>query len=130
MSSDLVQTLGGLVILVASAEGMIRGAVGIALRARISPLVVGLTVVSMGTSMPELVVSLFAALKGSSAIAVGNVVGSNIANISLILGLCLLVHPIEVERAARRVHWPVMMIVSLLFAGLLWNHTAKHEEHS
>lgn len=112
---DLLLTLGGLIVLVIGAEVMVRGAVDLALRARISPLVIGLTVVSMGTSAPELLVSLLAAMKGSSAIAIGNVVGSNIVNISFILGLSILLFPIEVDRDARRIHWPVMMAVSLLF---------------
>lgn len=112
---DLLLTVFGLIVLVIGAEVMVRGAVDLALRARISPLVIGLTVVSMGTSAPELLVSLLAAMKGSSAIAIGNVVGSNIVNISFILGLSILVFPIEVDRDARRIHWPVMMAVSLLF---------------
>ena len=116
---DLLITLGGLVVLVLGAEAMVRGAVDLALRARISPLVIGLTVVSMGTSAPELIVSLLAAMKGSSSIAVGNVVGSNIVNITFILGLCVLIFPIDVDRDARRIHWPVMMISSLLFWYLL-----------
>ncbi len=116
---DILLTLGGLVALVIGAEVMIRGAVDLALRARISPLVVGLTVVSMGTSAPELLVSLIAAMKGSSAIAIGNVVGSNIVNISFILGICVVIFPIEVDRDARRIHWPVMMAVSIAFWYLL-----------
>lgn len=118
---DILLTLGGLLILVVGAELMIRGAVDLALRARISPLVVGLTVVSIGTSAPELLVSLMAALKGSNAIAIGNVVGSNIANISLVLGACVLIYPIAVERDAYRIHWPVMMAVSILFTAMFWN---------
>jgi cation:H+ antiporter len=112
---DWFLTLGGLIVLVLGAEGMVRGAVDLALRARISPLVIGLTVVSIGTSAPELLVSLLAAMKGSSSIAIGNVVGSNIVNISFILGVCVLIFPIEVDREARRIHWPVMMAASLLF---------------
>jgi cation:H+ antiporter len=118
---DILLTLGGLLLLVFGAEIMVRGAVELALRARISPLVVGLTVVSMGTSAPELLVSLLAALKGSSTIAIGNVVGSNIANISMVLGACILIYPIEVDRDAYRIHWPVMMLVTLLFTAMLWN---------
>ena len=112
---DLLICLGGLVVLVVGAELLVRGAVDLALRARISPLVIGLTVVSMGTSAPELVVSLIAAIEGSSAISIGNVVGSNIVNISFILGLTILIFPIEVDRDSRRIHWPVMMAASLLF---------------
>ena len=116
---DWFLTLGGLIVLVLGAEGMVRGAVDLALRARISPLVIGLTVVSIGTSAPELLVSLLAAMKGSSSIAIGNVVGSNIINISFILGVCVVVFPIEVDRDARRIHWPVMMSASLLFWAFL-----------
>lgn len=112
---DLLITLVGFVTLVAGAELMVRGAVDLALRARISPLVIGLTVVSMGTSAPELLVSLVSAVHGNSAISIGNVVGSNIVNISFILGVSILVFPIEVDRDARRIHWPVMMGASLLF---------------
>lgn len=120
---DILLTLGGLVALIVGAEVMVRGAVDLALRARISPLVVGLTVVSIGTSAPELLVSLIAAMKGSSAMAIGNVVGSNIANISLVLGAAILVYPITVDRDAYRIHWPVMMVASLLFTALLWDDT-------
>lgn len=118
---DILLTLGGLIALIVGAEVMVRGAVDLALRARISPLVVGLTVVSIGTSAPELLVSLFAAMKGSSAVAIGNVVGSNIANISLVLGAAILVYPITVDRDAYRIHWPVMMLSTLLFTWLLWD---------
>lgn len=121
MTMDALLTLAGLIVLVVGAELMIRGAVDLALRARLSPMVIGLTVVSIGTSLPELLVSLIAAMQGSSEIAVGNVVGSNIANLSLVLGSCILVFPIIVERDAYRVHWPVMMIASLLFVGMLWD---------
>ncbi|MBK8582451.1 MAG: hypothetical protein IPL86_11640 [Flavobacteriales bacterium] len=117
--TDYLLTLGGLIALVIGAELMVRGSVDLALRARISPLVVGLTVVSIGTSAPELLVSLFAAAKGSSSIAIGNVVGSNIINISFILGLSILVFPLEVDREAKRIHWPVVMIVSVLFWWLV-----------
>ena len=116
---ELVLTIVGVVVLIVGAELMLRGAVDLALRARISPLVVGLTIVSFATSLPELLVSLLAAMKGSSAIAIGNVVGSNIANISLILGVCVVVFPIAVEREVRRVHWPVMMGGTVLFMLLL-----------
>lgn len=125
---DILLTLGGLIALIVGAEVMVRGAVDLALRARISPLVVGLTVVSIGTSAPELLVSLFAAMKGSSAVAIGNVVGSNIANISLVLGAAVLVYPISVDRDAYRIHWPVMMLSTLLFTWLLWDDTIARGE--
>jgi len=125
---DLLITLAGLVTLVLGAEFMVRGAVDLALRARISPLVIGLTVVSMGTSAPELLVSLVSAMQGNSAIAIGNVVGSNIVNISFILGLSILVFPIEVDRDARRIHWPVMMAATLLFWWLFMDDVLSQWE--
>lgn len=88
----------GLVLLSVSADYLIRGAVAIAASLNISPLVVGLTIVALGTSLPELVVCVRAAMEGAAGIAVGNVVGSNIANILLILGAGALVFPITANR--------------------------------
>ncbi len=88
----------GLVLLSGGADFLIRGAVALATRMEISPLVVGLTIVALGTSLPELVVCVRAALAGASGIAVGNVVGSNIANIFLIIGAAALIFPISANR--------------------------------
>lgn len=85
-------------VLIAGAESLVRGASSIAKKAGISALVIGLTVVAFGTSTPELVVNLMSAFKGSSDIAIGNIVGSNIANILLILGLSAMVYPLTVKR--------------------------------
>lgn len=105
----------GLLVLIAGGELLVRGAAGLALKARIEPLVVGLTVVAMGTSAPEFVVSLKAAIIGNADISVGNVVGSNIANIALVLGLTAIIFPVAVDRLVIRQDWPMMMITSLLF---------------
>lgn len=94
MMGDLALFLIGLLLLPVAAEVLVRGAVGLANRAGISPLVVGLTVVAMGTSAPELVVCVNAALNGAPGIAYGNVIGSNIANVLLILGAAALITPI------------------------------------
>ena len=88
-----VELAGGLVILVGAAEVMIRGAVGLARIFGLSPLLIGMTVVALGTSAPELVVSLDAALTGNPGLATGNIVGSNIANVLLITGAAALVAP-------------------------------------
>lgn len=88
----------GLVVLVFGAEVLVRGASSLADKLGISPMVIGLTVVAFGTSAPELIVNIFAALKGSSDIAIGNVIGSNISNILLILGLCALIKPLRVNK--------------------------------
>lgn len=125
---DVLFSLAGLLGLVLGAELMVRGAVDLALRVRMSPLVVGLTVVSIGTSVPELLVSLLAALRGASDIAMGNVVGSNIANIGLVLGMAVMIFPVAVDRDARRVHWPVMMAASVLLVGLLHDNVLARWE--
>jgi len=97
MLSDTLFLLLGLVLLIAGGDLLVRGAVRIAERLRLSPMLVGLTVVGMGTSMPELAASLQASLAGSPGIALGNIVGSNIANSLLILGVAALIAPIAVK---------------------------------
>ncbi|QDT05043.1 Inner membrane protein YrbG [Rubripirellula lacrimiformis] len=104
----------GLVILVAGAELLVRGAVTLAEVARISPLVIGLTVVAFGTSAPELAVSTVSSLKGDSQIALGNVVGSNLFNVLLILGLSALIVPLSVSSQLVRLDVPIMVAVSIL----------------
>ena len=110
----------GLVLLTLGGDGLVRGASGIARRFGISPLMIGLTVVAFGTSAPELVVSIIATLGGSHAVAVGNVVGSNIFNVLLVLGLCAVVTPLVVAQQLVVRDVPVMIAASLLvlFFGL------------
>jgi len=104
----------GLVILVMGAEGLVRGSSALALRLGITPLVVGLTVVAFGTSSPELAVSVESALAGSSSIAVGNVIGSNVANIGLILGLTAMIRPMHVQPSLLREQIPMMIVISVV----------------
>lgn len=106
----------GLVALIVGAEAMVRGASRLAVSWGISPLVVGLTVVAFGTSAPEMAVSVGAALSGSSDLAIGNVVGSNIANVLLILGISALVAPLLVHEQIIRQEIPIMIGASLLVA--------------
>jgi cation:H+ antiporter len=104
----------GLVLLVAGGELLLRGAVGIATLARLTPAVIGLTVVAAGTSVPELAVSGVAAARGSSDIAVANVVGSNIFNIAVILGLCAAIRPLAITGNTTKLEYPVLALVTLL----------------
>ena len=109
---DLAVLISGIVVLYFGAEWLVRGASRLASSLGVSPIVIGLTVVSLGTSAPELVVCLVAALQGNPGLAIGNVMGSNLANIGLILGLTSLVHPLEVKH---RVVWremPVMLLIT------------------
>jgi cation:H+ antiporter len=117
--SALWLVVGG-VLLYFGAEALIRGAVALAFRVGMTPLVVGLTVVAAGTSAPEMVVSVLSAVRGQGAIAVGNVVGSNICNIFLIAGISAIIRPMAVQRSVVRREVPTMIAVSLLAAGLLW----------
>ncbi|MFB6306285.1 MAG: calcium/sodium antiporter [Flavobacteriales bacterium] len=111
---DILILILGLVILLISGELLVRGAVAVAIKMNISSLVIGLTVVSLGTSAPELLVSLKSAIKGHPDISLGNVVGSNISNLGLVLGFTVLIFPIIVENDSIKIDWPVMMLASLL----------------
>jgi cation:H+ antiporter len=108
----------GIVLLVAGGELLLRGAVALATLARVTPAVIGLTVVAAGTSVPELAVSLIAAVRGSEAVAVGNVVGSNIFNITFILGLAALVRPLVIAGDTIRLEYPVLAGATLLYLAL------------
>lgn len=109
----------GLVLLYLGGEGLVRGSSSLALRFGMTPLVVGLTVVALGTSAPEMVVSVKAALAGQGDIAIGNVIGSNSLNIGLILGLTALIYPLKVQLQILRIDAPIMVGVSLLAAWML-----------
>jgi cation:H+ antiporter len=104
----------GLVLLVLGGEALLRGAVGIATLLRLTPAVIGLTVVAAGTSVPELAVSAIAAAKGSSDISVGNVVGSNIFNIAFIIGISALLRPLIITGNTIKLEYPVMALVTLM----------------
>jgi len=112
ISVAVLLVLAGLAILVAGGEALLRGATALARVAGLTPAVIGLTVVAMGTSLPELVVSLLAAMRGTPAIALGNVAGSNIFNITATLGITALLSPLPVRGAAVRFEWPVMFLAS------------------
>jgi len=105
----------GLAILYMGADWLVQGASSVALRFGIRPLVVGLTIVALGTSMPELLLNMFAILLGEDALAIGNVVGSNIANIALILGLSATLLPLSISRQTLLREYPMMMAVLLVF---------------
>lgn len=115
----IVLFIAGLVLLVAGAELLVRGASALAAAIGMSPLVIGLTVVAFGTSAPEIAISVGAALKGQTDVAVGNVVGSNIFNVLFILGVSALIVPLAVARQLIRQEVPVMLGTSLLLLVLI-----------
>jgi cation:H+ antiporter len=118
---DVVLMFLGFALLVVGGDFLVRAAVALSLKLNISQMVIGLTVVSFATSLPELLVSLNAALNGSPSIAINNVVGSNIANIGLVLGITALIGTIYVDKTFYKFNWPVLMLFSMLFYYFLSN---------
>lgn len=104
----------GLFLLVIGGNWLLKSAVGFSLRLKIPKIVIGMTIVSFATSVPELIVSVNSALEGHADLAFGNVIGSNIANLGLVLALAILISTISVEKSFYKTDWPVMMISSLL----------------
>ena len=123
MISALLSIAGGFLLLTGAAEALVYGAASLARRMGLSPLVIGLTVVSIGTSLPELVVSLEAALVGTEGLALGNIVGSNVGNLALILGVAALARPLTVQAQLVRVEGPILVVVSVVFVGFILDGT-------
>ena len=111
----------GLLLLILGGNWLLKSAVALSLKLEIPKIVIGMTVVSFATSAPELIVSIRAALSGASDLALGNVVGSNIANISLVLGITLLLGSMEVQKSFYKTDWPVMMLASMFLFFFLIN---------
>lgn len=121
MTIAILSSFFGLLLLYFGAEGLVRGSSSLGLRFGLSPLVVGLTIVAFGTSAPELAVSMNAAYVGQSDLSIGNVVGSNIANIGLILGISVMVQPLSLNIQIIRIDIPIMIGVSILFCMLIFD---------
>ena len=125
---NLLLLLAGVGLLYLGGEGLVRGGVGLGKRLGMSPLVIGLTIVSCGTSSPELAASLTAVLAGSPAIAVGNVIGSNIANLSLVLGITAIVWPLTTSARFLGRDAAVMVVASLSLFALVRDDLVSHTE--
>ena len=120
----LVWMFLGFLLLVLGGEFIVRASIAISLKFNISKVVIGMTVVAFATSLPELLVSLKAAVNGSPSIAINNVIGSNIANIGLVLGLTAIIGNITVSKSFYRLDWPVMILFSLLLYWFLYNDSS------
>ena len=118
---EFLYIISGLVFLIVGGNWLLKAAVGLSLRLNIPKIVIGMTVVSFATSAPELIISIKSALDGFPDLALGNVVGSNIANLALVLGITLLIAKIDVQKSFHTINWPVMMIASLLLYFFLLN---------
>ncbi|WP_104736188.1 calcium/sodium antiporter [Hanstruepera ponticola] len=116
---SIIWVLLGLILLVVGGEFLVRSSVALSFKFSISKLVIGMTVVSFATSVPELLVSLQAALDGSPDISLGNVIGSNIANIGLVLGITAFISPLAISRDFFKFNWPMMMLLSVALYYIL-----------
>ncbi len=119
---------GGLVILWKSADLLVDGAVGLAEKLGVSPLIIGLTIVAMGTSAPEVAASIAAAARDAGNVAIGNIYGSNIANLALVGGLCAIIRPIKIQLQTLRREIPVMLAVALLLLPVVFDKNLSRPE--
>ncbi|MFZ2656981.1 MAG: calcium/sodium antiporter [Victivallales bacterium] len=125
---ETILIIAGFILLYYGAEWLVAGGASFAVKAGVTPLVVGLTVVAFGTSCPELVVSIDAAIGHHGEISIGNVIGSNIFNIALILGISALVRPLKVQMQLIRFDVPVMIAATILFVIFFWDRTFSRTE--
>lgn len=126
---NIVYIVIGLTLLVLGGNWLLKAAVGLSLKLNIPKVVIGMTVVSFATSAPELIVSIKSALDGATGLAVGNVIGSNIANLGLVLGITVILSTIEVEKSFYKTDWPVMMVASgLLYFFIAFDNTIQQYE--
>ena len=121
MTREILLFIGGVGVLYFGAEWLIRGSSRLAASLGVSPIVVGLTVVSMGTSAPELMISVVASLGGSPDLAIGNVMGSNLANVGLVLGISAIVRPLRVSARVVTREVPVMILITAMLLPLIWD---------
>ncbi|WP_456088689.1 calcium/sodium antiporter [Parabacteroides sp.] len=128
MITSLTLLILSLVALYIGAGWLVQGSSALALKAKISPLVIGLTIVAFGTSSPELAVSLDATLNGQGDIAIGNIVGSNIFNIGIILGISATICPLQVKKQLLRIDIPILLAATTLLTILFWNGTLSRLE--
>ncbi|MFV2006649.1 MAG: calcium/sodium antiporter [Longimicrobiales bacterium] len=128
MTTDILKLIGGVGVVFFGAEWLVRGAARLATRLGVPPVVLGLTIVSLGTSAPELVVGVVAAAKGSGGLALGNVMGSNLANIGLILGVSAMIRPLTVSGRVVAREVPIMLLVTGLVYPVLMNFQVSRLE--
>ncbi len=114
MLTAIIQLVAGFLLLVWGADRLVAGASALARNLGVSPLVIGLTIIGFGTSAPELVVSAVATLKGNSGLAVGNAIGSNIANMGLVLGVTAMIYPLRLESTALKREYPMLLLIMLV----------------
>ena len=128
MLTEYTVLIIGLILLYAGSEFLVRGAASIAMLFAVRPVIIGLTIVAFATSAPELIVSLVAAVKGSGDISVGNILGSNVINIALVLGISALIKPVEINRQTTKFEIPYMVFASFVFWILCLDGTIGYSD--
>jgi cation:H+ antiporter len=128
MLTAIIQLVAGFLLLVWGADRLVAGASATARNLGVSPLVIGLTIIGFGTSAPELVVSAVATLKGNAGLAVGNAIGSNIANMGLVLGITALIYPLRLESTALKREYPMLLLVMLICFLMALDGSYSHPE--
>jgi cation:H+ antiporter len=123
-----IQLIAGIALLYFGADRLVKGSSSLAFRMGLSPLIIGMTIVAFGTSAPELVATIEAALSGRSGIAVGNVVGSNICNIALVLGVAALIHPVRTGVILIQRDIPILIVISIIAGVMLYDDTLYRTE--
>ena len=124
----IIQLVAGFLLLVWGADRLVAGASATARNLGVSPLIIGLTIIGFGTSAPELVVSAIATMKGNSGLAVGNALGSNIANMGLVLGATALIYPLRMESTALKREYPMLLLIMLVCFLMALNGVYSHWE--
>jgi cation:H+ antiporter len=124
----IIQLVAGFLLLVWGADRLVAGASAFARNLGVSPLVIGLTIIGFGTSAPELVVSAVATLKGNAGLAVGNAIGSNIANMGLVLGITAMIYPLRLESTALKREYPMLLLIMLVCFLMALDGTYSHFE--
>ena len=127
---DLIQIIAGLALLFYGGNFLITGSIRLARSLKISPFIVGATVIAFGTSAPELAVAILAALDGTSELAMGNVIGSNIANIGLVLGVTSLIYAVSIAPARLKRESPPLLLASFLISLIAWDLQINRYEGS
>ncbi|MZI95661.1 calcium/sodium antiporter [Vibrio sp. CAIM 722] len=128
MLLSILAIIFGFVLLVWSADKFVESASATAFHAGMPPLLIGMVIVGFGTSAPEMVVSAMAAMEGSPALALGNALGSNVVNISLVLGLAAMIAPLSVQSKIVKKELPLLLIISIVLGAMLWNSTLSQVE--
>src|SRR3989344_3748112 len=128
MFTDILILIAGFAMLIKGADFLVNGSSKLAAKLGVSPLIVGLTIVSFGTSAPELIVNIFSSIQGVSSIAVGNIIGSNMANIGLIVGISALIIPLKISQQIITREIPLMLLSALVFLALIADNIFDNDQ--